>query len=256
MYDPSDPRSALVKAASQPGSSPLSDAEYGLFYRDEPGEDDANGRSWYCRGQNFVIAYTDAKPGASFERADQGDEYRVLLQDRDTPVVVSAGAQEERSDGYALIVMPPGPSRVVLPKGGRMVRLFSARSPDLAAKCANAASYAAQHPTIPPFEPWPAPPSGYRIRVYTLDVPIEPGQFGRIWRCTTLMVNIPNVQTKPRDLTKVSPHSHDDFEQCSLVLAGAYEHHMRWPWGVDATAWHEDVHAGCALPRSPSSPPR
>ena len=243
MYDKSDPRSALTTGAAKPVAGQLSEAEYGLFYKDAPVEDDANGRTWYCRGQNFIVAYSDARPGAAFERSGQTDEFMVMLPDADTPVVLSAGAQEERSDGYALIIMPPGPSRIVLPKGGRVVRLFSTRSADLVAKCANAQGYAEQHPTIPPFEAWPQPTDGYRIRVYTLDVPIEPGQFGRIWRCTTLMVNIPNLQTKPRDPTRVSPHSHDDFEQCSLVLAGTYEHHMRWPWGVDMTVWHGDVHA-------------
>ncbi len=113
---------------------------------------------------------------------------------------------------------------------------------------ANAAAYAEQHATIPPLESWPAPPSGYKIRVYTLDVTIEPGQFGRIWRCTTFMINVPPVAKTPRDPKKLSPHSHDDFEQCSLILSGTYVHHMRWPWGVDSTGWHDDVHAVVETP--------
>ena len=248
MYDKTDPRASLVTAVSSGDNAPLSEPEYGLFYKDKPAEEDANGKTWYTRGQNFVIAYTEAKPGAVFERPNQVDEFMVMILDRDTPVVAKAGAQTESSDGYVLLIMPPGQSSITLPKGGIMTRLFTTQSADLNAKTSNNGAYAEQHPTIPSFQPWPAPPEGYKIRAYSLDVAIEPGQFGRIWRCTTFMVNIPNQNAKPRDRAKLSPHSHDDFEQCSLALAGDWEHHMRWPWGVDQSTWHEDVHAKVGSP--------
>ena len=249
MYDKTDPRSALATApASAASIEQLYEAEYGLFYRDPPVEDDANGKTWYVRGQNFIIAYSDARPGATFERIGQVDEYMVLLPEPETPATASAGGDAERSNGYALFIMPPGDSGLTLEKGGRIVRIFSTQSADLVAKCANAAAYAQQHGNIPPFKPWPAPPAGYRIRHYSLDVPAEPGRFGRIWRCTTIMVNVPNRQTGPRDITKVSPHHHDDFEQCSLALQGSWKHHMRWPWSVDMNKWHDDVHAEVESP--------
>ncbi|WP_070151454.1 hypothetical protein [Sphingobium phenoxybenzoativorans] len=249
MYDKADLRSTLAgKAASAAPVDQLYDAEYGLFYRDPPVEDDANGKSWYVRGQNFIIAYSEALPGATFERLGQADEYMVLLPDADTPATASAGGQDVQSDGYALFIMPPGDGRLTLEKGGRIVRIFSAQSPDLVAKCPNAGAYAAQHANIPAFQPWPQPPGGYKIRHYSLDVPAEPGRFGRIWRCTTIMVNIPNKQKGPRDLTKVSPHHHDDFEQCSLALEGIWQHHMRWPWAVDMNKWHDDEHTEVQSP--------
>lgn len=256
MYDPSDPRSSLAK----PGGATLADgatvgAEYGLFYRDPPTDDDANGRSWFCRGQNFVVAYTEALPGATFVRDDQVDEYMVLAPDRDTPILAEAGAQREETAGYSLLIMPPGRSRITLPKGGRSIRLYTTRSRDLAAKCANAESYARPHPNIPPLENWPAPPEGFRIRLYSLDVPKLPGRFGRIWRCTTLMVNVPDVNIGPRDLKKVSPHHHDDFEQGSLVLSGEWQHHMRWPWTVNMHQWREDVHVEVGAPSLTVIPP-
>jgi hypothetical protein len=249
MYDKTDLRATLsATPASAPPIDQLYDAEYGLFYRDPPVEDDANGKTWYVRGQNFIIAYSDTRPGAVFERTGQADEFMVLLPDEDTPVTAVAGGQTERSEGYSLFIMPPGDSRLTIEKGGRVVRIFSTQSPDLVAKCPNAAAYAQQHANIPAFKPWPAPPAGYKIRPYSLDVPVEGGRFGRIWRCTTIMVNIPNKQKGPRDLTKVSPHHHDDFEQCSLALQGAWKHHMRWPWAVDMNKWHEDEHAAVDSP--------
>jgi hypothetical protein len=172
----------------------------------------------------------------------------VLLPEHDTPVVASAGGQEERADGYSLLIMPPGASRLTFPKGGVVVRIFSTAPADLLAKCPNVDAYAEGLGVVPPLQPWPDPPGGFRIRVYSLDVPPEPGRFGSIWRSTNMMVNVAPVNKGPRDLTKVSPHHHDDFEQCSLILQGTWKHHMRWPWSVDATSWRDDVHVEVGAP--------
>jgi len=256
MYDKTDPRASLAAAA--PAAKPhhvYYPAQYGLFYKDPPQETDASGKSWYARGQNFIIAYTDAAPGATFTRKGQKDEYVALIPDRNTPVSASAGAQVETSDGYCLIILPPGDSSVTLPKGGRLVRLFSPENTDIAAKCSNAAEYASAHETVAPLKAWPAPRGGFRIRVYTLDVPEEPGRFGRIWRCTTMMVNYLAEQHGPRDITKLSPHHHDDFEQCSLALEGSFVHHLRWPWTVNMNQWRDDEHAHVHSPSITVIPP-
>jgi hypothetical protein len=254
MYDPSDPRRVLM--AEQKTAFPARPAGYGLFYRDRPVCDDDNGRTWLARGQNLVVAYSELQPGASFERADQIDEFVVLLPYPETPVVANARGQVEHSDGYALIIMPPGPSRLVFPRGGRVVRLFSTRSADLVAKCSNADDYREPDPNRPPFEPWPDPVGGYRIRVHSLDVPPQEGRAGKIFRCTTMMVNASGVRLGPRDSTKLSPHAHDDFEQYSLALSGTWTHHMRWPWTTDLSEWREDVHAVVESPSLTVIPPR
>ena len=251
MYDQSDPRARMAVASAAPAAAPtsFSGADYGLFYQTEPQISEAGAKTWLTRGQNFLVGYSELEAGGSLSRTGQLDEYVLLLSDRETPAIVEANGERVEVDGFSLVILPPGDSRITLPKGGRATRIFSTRSDDLNALCANADSYAEQHPNVTLLEPWPDPVGGFRIRAYSLDVPPSPRRFGRIFRCTTLMVNYLDEQHGPRDIAKLSPHHHDDFEQGSLALDGTYTHHLRWPWTTNLAAWRDDEHA---LVKSPS----
>ena len=240
MYGSDDPRSKLSAApgTAAGASTPYADAgsamrfaaaEYVRFH-DLPPHQSGAARTWYARGQNFVISYTEAVPGTVLSRADQADEYFVLVPERGVGVTIATAQQSTSMPGHFLAIVPPGMSRVTVHGSGKVIRVFSAQSADLAALAANAGSYARAHPNIPPYATWPAPPAGYRIRAYDLDVPPKEGRFGRIWRCSTLMINVLPLEPGPRDRTRLSPHFHDDFEQGSLALQGAFTHHIRWPW--------------------------
>jgi hypothetical protein len=230
-------------------------AEYVKFYEFSPLVRTGGERTWYARGQNVVVGYTEADPGAALTRADQPDEYMLLLLDAATRVEISTPRERAQVAGSSLVILPSGESSVVVTSGGRLVRVFSAQCTDLTDRCANAASYETPHVGVAPLESWPDPPAGYRVRAYSVDVPAEPGRFGRIWRCTNLMVNWFQAVDGPRDETRMSPHAHPDFEQCSLVVEGQYIHHIRWPWTTNLHDWREDNHEVCGSPSVTVIPP-
>ncbi len=260
MYHANDPRSGLARAPEVALPTSFFGASFGRFYQDAPQEADTLSRTWYVRGQNFIVAYTKAERGAVLARQEQADEYVVLLPDADCVVEVTARGGDQpnavtRVEGRSIVMVPPGPSSIRIVSGGQVVRLFTHRAEDLARRCSNASSYAAPHENVAPLAPWPEPKDGWRVRAYKVDVPQSEGRFGRIWRCTTFMINWFYPQKGPRDTKKMSPHHHDDFEQGSLALDGEFVHHLRWPWTVDMNAWREDEHALCASPSLIVIPP-
>ena len=257
MYVSDDPRARLQSVGSSTGvaGTGFAPAEYALFGGTPPCESSANAQTWFARGQNFLVAYTQAGPGARLERRDQPDEYMLLIPERDVRVSVAAGGESVDIPGYALVIVPPGRSTLTIHDAGTVVRIFSTAAPDLNVQASNASAYAEPHPHIPPYERWPEPPEGYRVRVYSLDVPPQPGRFGRIWRCSTLMVNIHPLEPGPRDLARLSPHHHADFEQGSLALQGSFTHHIRWPWTTNFGDWRDDDHEVCPAPSLAVIPP-
>lgn len=182
MYDRDDPRACLPGA--RPGGAPAAPvtayagAEYARFYEMAPQEGSPQVRTWYARGQNFLVVYTEAQEGAVLSRSAQPDEYVVLLPQRSTAIEVTTPQGTTPVAGFSLVIVPPGESSIRVRAGGPIYRLVSTRSVDLAALCCNAASYATPHPNVAPLVPWPAPPDGYRVRAYSLDVPEAPGRFG------------------------------------------------------------------------------
>ncbi|WP_420566796.1 hypothetical protein [Thalassovita sp.] len=240
MYDKTDPRAALAPVSkSMLGVTGLvAEPQTGFFYKEAPQIDDATGKTWITRSHNFIVALTEAAPGAQFVRQGQPDEYAVLLPEGGATIEWN----DTRTDaaGNTLSFVPAGDSTVTLPDGGRLVRIFSVQASDLAQACANANGYDTPRTHIPDFQPWPQPKDGWKIRTYDLDIAPEEGRFGRIFRCTTLMVNVLYPFDGPRDPSKMSPHHHDDFEQVSLALSGAFTHYLRWHWTPDMADWRPD----------------
>ncbi|MDN3711216.1 hypothetical protein QWZ10_04115 [Paracoccus cavernae] len=93
-------------------------------------------------------------------RHGQEDEYVVILPDG--PAWIEANGAVQDVAGNSIVFVPPGESRVILPEGGTIVRLFTAKAADLLALCPNRAAYDAGRSHIPPFATWPAPRAATR----------------------------------------------------------------------------------------------
>lgn len=250
-----DLRLNLATATPTRAAERFSGMSYARFYEIPPVQSGPGHDTWWARGQNFVLGYSDIHGNAEFARPDEPEEHVLVLCDDGLSATVSAPKGTTEVPGRSLVILPPGRTSVSVRGTGRVIRLIRSTASDLVAVCINASDYDEPHENIPPFNAWPEPVGGYRVRVYDLTVPALSNPPFRLYRCTTFMVNYIDPILGPRSMHKLSPHSHDDFEQCSLVLSGSYVHHIRWPWTTDRAVWREDEHELCASPSVAVIPP-
>lgn len=245
MYTKDDIRSTLQATAPRATvdpSTPISPAQLIEFHAHAPQSVSQKGsRTWFMRSTNAVIAYTDVRAGDVFPRTDHPDEYTVLMYSDSAAIRVATPHEEHSVDAAAFVVVAPGDSSVEALTDGVLIRLFSAAPDDLREVAVNADAYHEADPRVALPVPGPDPVGGYRVRVYPLaQWPLSDDRFGRIFRTTSLMVNFVPEQDGPRDPRKLSPHSHDDFEQQSLVVEGSFIHYIRYPWVSDSDQWRDD----------------
>lgn len=200
--------------------------------------------NWITRARNFAVVVSKVKEGSVLERNDNVDESMLILPPGvATHIETAAGSVD--SAGDSLTILPPGSMRVEIGSPGWLVRIYSSNATDILSRASNNGTYADGAPEIATLKPWPVPSGGFRLRHYDLtnyDSPDSSPLKMRVFRSTNLMVNIFLPWTTRRDERKLSPHSHDDFEQISLGLQGSFVHHIRYPWTSDKTVWREDEH--------------
>jgi mannose-6-phosphate isomerase-like protein (cupin superfamily) len=220
-------------------------ASVACFDKIDPQETDAAGtRTWITRGGNFVVAVSRVKPGATLARADNADEYMVILPPG-MKATIKAGNEEIEASDDSLTIVPPGPSVVTARGEGLIARIITSQAKDLLDKAWNAATYADGAPEVAPVQPWPDPVDGFKLRHYPLAPYYDPKGDRiqpRLFRSTNMMVNLFAHYHTRRDTAALSPHWHEDFEQASLTLDGTWVHHMRWPWNANLAEWRPDNH--------------
>lgn len=202
----------------------------------------ADRREWIMRGANFVVVYSELNAGDVLERISD-DEYFAYLPDAGG--TIEAGGTAVTCLAGSLAIVPPGTSRLSMTGAGKVMRVFTAMSRDLAASALNADVYADDAAEVAPMIPWPAPSGGLTLRVYPLadflDRPM------RLFRSTNMMINIFDFQG-PRDVEALSSHSHDSFEQGSFGMAGDWVHSLRYPWTKRLSDWRDDEHLRIGSP--------
>lgn len=220
-----------------------------LLY-DEPAQAGAAGEaSWVMRAANFAVAYSRVSAGDVLARDDQPDEYMLLVPPA-MSVEIGAGSDRKTLDGGALAIVPPGASRVTAQRDGYLVRIVSARAADIVAEARNADAYAEGADEVAPLGDEAPPVDGYRLRSHRF-ADYEERTAGKpflLFRSQYLMANVFKPFVRPRDTTKLSPHHHDDFEQCSLALSGEWVHALRYPWGPNAASWRPDERRAMGSP--------
>jgi mannose-6-phosphate isomerase-like protein (cupin superfamily) len=259
MYSTNDPRSALAAAtAPRPESGQaIATAQY-FDFRDlsSPTGVSADERTAVVRGQNVILIHTFARPGDGLDNGTLDGELAVVVTAGSPPFDVITADGVTKVEAPGLVVVPPGSSRISVRGDGPLVRLAESAEAAWKRRAVNAGAYEQDHPRVTRLQRWPAPPGGDRVRVYPLaGVPDDPARFGRIFRTRSFMVNFLPGQEGPRDRKKLSPHTHDDFEQLSLAVRGEYTHHIRTPWLADATAWRDDEHVTLGSPSLAIIPP-
>lgn len=226
--------------------------QYYKFYEEKTSEIESNGaQTWTVRAANFIVSYTDAVPGTVLVRENHPDEYILLLLD--CGARIDSGGKEFPIPGRSVTIIPPGSSAIRLEGTGQVVRIFTTRAKDLLYRCSNRESYSTSSGS--PIS-GPEPKNGFCLRTYLIDqYPPSPPRIGRIFRSRELMINVLYHRTERRDITMMTPHSHEDFEQGSLALSGTFVHHIRSPWGKDMTTWRPDEHEVCGSPSLCIIPP-
>ena len=217
------------------------DAELVRFF-DHPPEVRGGTRHWLGRSQNAFIEWIEAEDGARAFDVTSGHELMVLALT--TGAAIDGAGQQVRASARSLCILPPGRFSI-RPEGAGACTVFASTRSDLdGRRVLNQATYSRPDPRVAPGgAPYRRLAGADRIEVIALDGVAAPADNPRLkmFQSATLSINWVEY-AGPRDRTTLSPHSHADFEQCSLAAAGDFVHHFRANWGRDANLWREDRH--------------
>ena len=198
-----------------------------------------------ARGQNFWMQWLE---GPSTVEAASGEEMLILLPE--SGALLQAAGEHTSLPGRSVSIVPAGKLQLTLAEGVRAALIAHSR-PDLSNTDAlNQSDYAQPDARVRPVaKEWERVREPGRVHVIEVDKITAPADKPRLKMFRTDCMSINWVEySGQRDRTALSPHSHADFEQGSLAIAGEFVHHLRTQWGPDANAWREDAHLDAPSP--------
>jgi len=229
-------------------------AAYHDFTERAPDETGDGAEHWYAPATNFVVATSKVEAGARLVTTANPDEHCLVLPTGASSVTVTAGGETTTAHENTLVVIPPGDSVIEVLTAGYVHRVFSNVSPTYArTKVFALPTYPAA--PVAPAVPWPDPVGGFKLRRYALAELTHLDGVQRTFRTTNMMIKLAPAKNERRSPAAMSPHTHDDFEQASLVVHGEWVHHVRHPWGRDIADWRDDEHHKVGSPSVTIIPP-
>lgn len=203
-----------------------------------PLEQDATLRR--ARGQNFVVDWIEGGAGTSF--ASRSSCETMLIAAESGGAVLRHNGSEVTMPGRTIAILPAGETVIDFGGEATLIHLSGASALADGMDPANAADYASPDAAVAePGKPSTALVPG--IRLHSIDALKAPADKPRLKMLRSADISINWVEYHGlRDHTALSPHDHADFEQGSLAICGNFLHHLRVPWGPDATQWQDDRH--------------
>lgn len=210
-------------------------------------------KHWLMRAHNFEVEWVELAPGST------GAQYESIFE---SLLIAEGGAVEvvtQTEHGKTCQATIPDHAVGLLPAGRHQLRsmaparaalITSQRSDIQGRRVINAEGCDPRDPRVlPTGKPYRRTHPIEGIQVLPLDMikasPDKPRL--KMLQTETLSLNLVEYNG-PRNRAELSPHSHANFEQGSLALAGEFVHHLRVPWGGDANLWREDEHLSAGSP--------
>jgi hypothetical protein len=205
------------------------------------------------RGQNFLIDWFESSGAATLDYSSS-DETMVIVFE--TAGKIAGEGHIAEAPSRSLNIVPAGTYQISLPGAGRGCIISTDRK-DMPPVALNAASYQPPDARVAAVGPsWPRTGKTPGIQTFEIDKVKAPADNPRLkmFQSATISINWVDYDG-PRDRGALSPHSHRDFEQASLAVAGDFLHHLRVEWGKNANEWREDEHKLAGSPSVLVIPP-
>jgi hypothetical protein len=205
------------------------------------------------RSQNFLIDWFEASQATALSYASSDETMVILFESAGT---ISGEGLNTAAPRRSLSIVPPGSYQISLEGAGRGCILSTDRK-DTLPVALNDASYQPPDARVAAVGPsWPRTSTTPGIQTFEIDKVKAPADNPRLkmFQSATMSINWVDYDGA-RDRTALSPHSHRDFEQASLAVAGDFMHHLRVEWGKNANEWREDEHKLAGSPSVLVVPP-